>query len=125
MKNQNELKNNNTEKGKLLWMLMEPIVYAFSWIVLLGIASFILPKEIILNDNFLIIYTLVFMLTLITKSTSWSIGHDKFGIKGDSRSRILNYHNGELWFDLFADNPELVKDEKVKELIEYLTKKEK
>lgn len=100
-----------------------PIIYAFAWLVILSLANRWLPIELIANDNFLIVYTLVFLFILITKSTSWSIGHEKFGIKGDSQSRVINYHSNDLWFDLFADNPELIKEEKVQKFIKEITNK--
>lgn len=106
---------------------VSPLIYGFTWLVLLNLAYQWLPPRITDNGTFLIIYTIVFLFALIAKSTAWTIGTEYFGIKGDSRSRIISYHgsgNGDYWFDLFADNPELLKDEKVKELIKYLTKKE-
>ncbi len=104
-----------------------PIIYALVWVGLLGLASIWLPQDLITNGYFLILYTIVFLFTTISKSTSWSIGHDKFGIKGDSRSRIINYHGdeeGKFWFDLFADNPGLLEKTKIQDLIKFLTKKD-
>ncbi len=103
-----------------------PIIYAFAWLALLSLANNWLPKEIVTDDKFLGFFTIVFLFLLISKSTIWSIGHDKFGIKGDSRSRVINYHsgdNGDSWFDLFADNPELLKDKEIQQLIKYLVER--
>lgn len=102
-----------------------PIVYSVAWILMLWFAGLFLPKEIVSNPYFLVLYTIVFLFIAISKSTSWSIGHEKFGIKGDSRSRIINYHgdeDGKFWFDLFADNPEQLKEEKIQALLRLLVK---
>lgn len=107
---------------------LSPIIYAFVWLFFLHLATRWLPQKIIANDLFLALYSTVFLFTLISKSTSWSIGHDKFGIKGDSRAKVINYHHGDFWFDLFADNPELLKDKEVQKFINSLisqSKKEK
>lgn len=106
---------------------VSPVIYGFTWLGLLSLAYHWLPPQVTENDAFLIIYTIVFLFALIAKSAAWTIGTEYFGIKGDSRSRLINYHgsgNGDYWFDLFADNPELLKDEKVREFIKYITKKE-
>ena len=102
-----------------------PIIYAVAWIVILWLAYKLLPREIVADGRFQILFTIVFLFALISKSTSWTIGHDKFGIKGDSRSQIISYdseENGKFSFDLFADNPDLLKNQKVQELIRELTK---
>lgn len=109
---------------KKLGVFLAPIIYTFIWLFLLIALSKNLPKEIIENNLFLPLYTIVFLFVLIAKFTSWSIGHEKFGIKGDARSRIINYHGKDYWFDLFADNPDLLREDKIKELLKLLTKKE-
>lgn len=106
------------KRTKDVAIFLEPVIYSLTWIIFLGLSSLILPKEVISNGNFLIIYTLVFLFALITKSTFWSIGHEKFGITGDSRSRLINYHWGEdAWFDLFGDKEDLLKEEKTQKFI--------
>ena len=105
--------------------LLTPIIYALVWVLLLLFAGLFLPKEIINNPYFLPLYTIVFLFVAVSKSITWSIGHDKFGIKGDSRSKIINYHGdeeGKFWFDLFGDNSALLKDKKIQDLIKLLVK---
>lgn len=109
---------------KKFCIFLTPIIYTFVWLLLLIVLSKNLPQEIIENNLFLPLYTIVFLFVLVAKFTSWSIGHDKFGIKGDARSRVINYHGKDYWFDLFADNPDLLKDDKIEKLLKLLTKKE-
>jgi len=107
-----------------VWNAFSPIVYLAVWFLFV---KFSFDNFFYLNFNpdlFLFLSFLVLVFGLITKSTSWSIGHTSFGIKGDSRARIINYHkneSGDFWFDLFADNPELLEKEEIVSLIEKLT----
>lgn len=101
-----------------------PILYLCVWYLFLLFLTQNIPSLTFNSDTVLLLSFIIFTLALITKSSSWSIGHDKFGIKGDSRSRLLNFHKGEsadFWFDLFADNPDLIKDKDIQSLIEKLT----
>src|SRR3989338_10501364 len=89
-----------------------PIVYLLIWYLFLILLSKNIPSLSFNSDSVLFVSFVVFSLGLITKSTAWLIGHEKFGLKGDSRSRIINFHkndSGDYWFDLLADNPELLK----------------
>lgn len=98
-----------------LVVFLSPILYSFVWLVLLILAAGFLPLSVVGNEWFVIIYTIVFLFTTVAKATTWSIGHEKFGIKGDSRARVINYHGGQdRWFDLFADNPDLIKDKSIR-----------
>lgn len=102
---------------------ISPIVYLAVWFLFLKLSS---DNIVIIRQNpelFLSLSFLVYVFLLIIKSTTWSIGHTHFGLKGDSRARLIGYHKEDAdnyWFDLFADNPELLKDDKVKDLIEEL-----
>lgn len=104
-----------------------PIFYLLIWYLFLILLSKNIPSLSFNPDSVLFVSFTVFSLGLITKSTAWSIGHDKFGLKGDSRSRIINFHkndSGDSWFDLFADNPDLLKDKEIREFIKELTVKQ-
>ncbi|OGJ16391.1 MAG: hypothetical protein A2632_02855 [Candidatus Pacebacteria bacterium RIFCSPHIGHO2_01_FULL_46_16] len=104
-----------------------PIVYLLIWYLFLILLSKNIPSLSFNSDSVLFVSFVVFSLGLITKSTAWLIGHEKFGLKGDSRSRIINFHkndSGDYWFDLLADNPELLKDKDIREFIEKLTAKQ-
>lgn len=127
----NKLKNFNNYNllhfAKFILEFLSPILYAFFWLVLLFVTSLWIPEQVILKDQFIPFLTIVYLFTLIIKSTSWAIGHEKFGIKGDSRSRVINYHRGEtgeksVWFDLFADNPNLLNNEGIRNFIKELKK---
>lgn len=113
---------------KSLGSFLSPILYLFVWYFFLKISLESIPLAESQQGMFLILSFLIFIFGFVVKSTSWSIGHDKFGIKGDSRARIINFHrndSGDSWFDLFADNSELLKDEKIRDLIKELTSKDK
>ncbi|MBI4004584.1 hypothetical protein HY358_00440 [Candidatus Roizmanbacteria bacterium] len=101
-----------------------PIIYLSIWGIFLFLIAKNIPSLTLYSDTVLFLSFVIFTLALISKSSSWSIGHDKFGLKGDSRSRIINFHKGEsgdFWFDLFADNPDLLKDKDVGQFVEKLT----
>lgn len=124
-----QTKNSNNQIGwKFVKQIIEfssPVLYALFWLLLLIGASEWLPEQITSDKQFLPIFTIVFLFALASKTTLWSIGHEKFGIKGDSRSKIINYHRGEngeksVWFDLFADNPDLLRDKDIRDLIKDL-----
>lgn len=87
-------------------------------------AEIILGRQFFNNDFFLTLSFLILFLGILTRSTSWQIGHTHFGIKGDTLGRFLNFHkdsDGSYWFDAFIDQPEKIKE--LKDLIEKLTKK--
>lgn len=109
---------------KFIWNALSPLVYLGVWYLFIKFSFEELLFPSFNPDLFLFLSFLILVFSLIIRSTSWSIGHTSFGIKGDSRARIINYHKGEsgdFWFDLFADNPELLKEDKIKKLIESLT----
>lgn len=109
---------------KSIGSFLSPIIYLLFWYFFLVFVSRNIPTLSFNSDTVLILSFVVFILGLITKSPSWSIGHDKFGVKSDSRSRLINFHkseSGDYWFDLFADNPEVLNKEEIRKLIEELT----
>ena len=103
---------------------LSPIVYLSVWYVFLLLASKYIPFAQKDPDLFSVLSFLILLSGLITRSTVWSIGHKQFGIKGSSRSRIINFHNGDFWFDLYGDSPMLEK-EKTKGFIRTLIDKSK
>lgn len=108
----------------VVWQALSPLVYLSVWYYFVKFSFDNLLFPDFNPDLFLFLSFLILVFSLITKSTSWSIGHTSFGIKGDSRTRLLNYHkgdSGDSWFDLFGDNPELLKNEEIKALIKDLT----
>ncbi|MEK9201200.1 MAG: hypothetical protein AAB909_04485 [Patescibacteria group bacterium] len=105
---------------------LSPIIYLSVWYLFIKLSSKEIPQIVVNSDTFLFLSFVVFVFGLVTKSTSWSIGHEKFGIKGDSHGKLISYHrgdSGDTWFDLFTDNPDLL--EKNKDFIEKLTSKTK
>ena len=102
------------------------ISYLFWWALFLwflsqnGVPINQYPRELITSS------IIILLVGVITKPTSWRIGHDTFGVSGDSRARIINYHgngNGDFWYDLFADTSDLLKDADIRSLILKLAKK--
>lgn len=106
----------------LRWTI--PIFYLGIWFIFTWLCEKFLNFHLIENDNFLIISFLILIFGFIGSSTYWSIGHEKFGIKSDSRARIIFFHKNERsWFDVYGDDIEALKDEELKEFIKYLTEK--
>lgn len=105
---------------------LESLSYFAVWILFICFLKWLgVPTEQYAYE--LIISSLLVLLAgNITKHTSWRIGHDKFGISGDSRTRLINYHgngNGDFWYDLFADNKELLENESVRSFMLKLSQK--
>lgn len=97
-----------------------PIIYLGVWYLFI---KFVSLDTINNQDLFLTLSFLILVFGIITKSAIWSIGHEKFGIKGDSRSKVINYHKNEVgdsWFDLYGDNPDIVTDKEVQQFIKEL-----
>jgi hypothetical protein len=114
------------EKQNQLIKYLESISYFFLWLFFLCILTKLginLEQHIkeIINTS-----AIILILGIITKSVSWKIGHDSFGLSGDSKTRIINYHgngNGDFWYDLFADDKELLKNKDIRNMVLTLSKK--
>lgn len=117
------MKKININLIKPLGNFLTPIIYLFVWFIFIKLSTDYLSLKLLDNDLYLVLSFLILLFGLIAKSTSWSIGHEKFGAKGDSRARVINFHGSEhFWFDLFADNPEILKEKKLIDLIDRLVK---
>lgn len=103
--------------------ILVPIFYLFVWIGAIKLSETLLGLVLFDNDLFLILSFLILFLGIISRTTSWQIGHTHFGIKADTLGRFLNFHresDGSYWFDAFIDQPEKINE--LKDLIENLSK---
>ena len=73
---------------KVLWIFFEPIAYLLIWILLIKLAK---SLGLSIDGTFLLISLIILFFGIISKSTAWSIGHEKFGIKGDSTSKKIEF----------------------------------
>lgn len=116
---------NQTEEnqhGIPRWVI--PILYLAVWFIFVWFCEKCLEFHLIEGDSFLIISFLVLVFGFIGSSTSWSIGHEKFGIKSDSRARIIFFHKNEKsWFDIYGDDTKRLEDEKFIEFVKSLIEK--
>lgn len=79
----------NSLKALLDWIT--PILYLLVWIYVLKVSKDTLGLTV--DASFQIITLIILFIGVISKSTSWNIGHEKFGIKGDTLGRTnLNVH---------------------------------
>lgn len=101
-----------------------PVIYIFIWILLIKFAGFLGLK---VDDTFLIISLIILFFGTVSKSTSWAIGHDKFGVKGDSTSKKIEYcADGIGTIKIFDDDLDARKELMVaatKEIISLKNKK--
>lgn len=82
------MKHINRNMASSIWRFLTPIIYLFVWILLVKFAVVLgLP----INASFLGITLIILFLGILSKSTSWSIGHEKLGIKGDSTSKKVEF----------------------------------
>lgn len=65
-----------------------PVAYLLIWLLLVALAKFL---GIEISTPFLLCSLAIIFIGVISKSTSWSIGHDKFGIKGDTTSKKVEF----------------------------------
>lgn len=94
------MKNGN--RLRLIWSFFTPIIYLFIWILLIKFAGFLGLR---IDNSFLIISLIILFFGTLSKSTSWSIGHEKFGIKGDSTSKKIEFcADGIGTIKIFDDN---------------------
>lgn len=93
---------------KSAWVFLAPVIYLFIWILLIRFARDLgLPTD----GYFLTITLIILFFGILSKSTSWSIGHEKFGVKGDSTSKKVEFcADGIGTIKIFDDNS----DDKVK-----------
>lgn len=92
--------------NKLNFKLLIPIFYLSAWIVLLIIAQFWLGSNVVGSPAFLIASLSIIFIGIIGKSTSWAIGSDKVGIKGDSTSKRVEFcADGISTIKIFDDDP--------------------
>lgn len=81
-----------------------PIAYLLIWLLLMALAKFL---GIEISTAFLLCSLVILFIGVISKSTSWSIGHDKFGIKGDTTSKKVEFcADGVGTIKIFDDNTE-------------------
>ncbi len=101
-----------------------PLFYLLVWVSMVRFSEIILERQFFNNDLFLILSFLILFLGILTRSTSWQIGHTHFGIKGDTLGRFLSFHkdsDDSYWFDAYIDNPEKIPE--LQDLITKLTKR--
>ena len=79
-----------------------PLVYLLLWVLIIKLAKVL---ELQIDGIFLSISLAILFFGVISKSTSWSIGHDKFVIKGDSTSKKVEFcADGVGTIKIFEDN---------------------
>jgi len=60
-----------------------------------------------IDGTFLFVSLVILFFGIISKSTSWAIGHEKFGIKGDSTSKKVEFcADGVGTIKIFDDDME-------------------
>jgi hypothetical protein len=86
------------------WKFITPIVYLLVWVLIIKFA-----KDLGLQTDgvFIFVSLVILFFGIISKSTSWSIGHEKFGIKGDSTSKKVEFcADGVGTIKIFDDDME-------------------
>lgn len=86
------------------WKFITPIIYLLTWVLIVKFAQSLgLP----IDGTFLFVSLVILFFGIISKSTSWSIGHEKFGIKGDSTSKKVEFcADGVGTIKIFDDDME-------------------
>ncbi len=97
------MKQMNRNIASSVWRFLTPIIYLLVWILLVKLADVL---GLSIDASFLGISLIILFLSIISKSTSWSIGHEKFGIKGDSTSKKVEFcADGVGTIKIFEDDP--------------------
>ena len=98
------MKNNWKIFLRNCWIFITPIVYLLIWVMIIKFAK---SLGLQIDGVFIFVSLAILFFGVISKSTSWSIGHEKFGIKGDSTSKKVEFcADGVGTIKIFDDDME-------------------